>query len=97
MPKGRTLWVRWVTSHPHSQIAFTGLSIPYWREILQLVHNAHKHRLKHLPSAGWDVAILPTRPILIEANPIWCAYVAQLPNQKGLLNTPFKKHILEEW
>jgi hypothetical protein len=89
--------VKWVTSHPHSQIAFTGLSIPYWKEVLQLVQNSHTHWSKQLPSAGWDVAILPTGPTLIEANPIWCADVAQLPNQKGLLHTPFKEHILEEW
>lgn len=44
--------------------------IPYWEEIKLLALKAHKEILD-VPTIGWDVAITPTGPVLIEGNDNW--------------------------
>jgi hypothetical protein len=95
--KRLTSGIQWHNLHTESQIPFQDFAIPHWRDVQQLVLNAHMHWFDRLPSAGWDIAVLANGPSLIEVNPIWCADVVQISNQKGLLDTLFKDHILEEW
>lgn len=56
-------------AHPVTGVAFKGLTIPYWRETLamlkKLVPQAH-----YISNVGWDVAITPTGPVIIEGNTI---------------------------
>lgn len=44
--------------------------IPYWDEVKKLVLNAHRAILE-VPTIGWDVAITPSGPVLIEGNDNW--------------------------
>lgn len=59
-----------VDRHPISNVEFEGYQIPYWNEVKDLVKNAHK-QLYYFQSIGWDVAITPNGPILIEGNDNW--------------------------
>ena len=56
--------------HPYSGIKFSEFTVPFWDEIKDLVVYAHKH-LYNMYSAGWDVAITPYGPLLIEGNSRW--------------------------
>ena len=56
--------------HPDSKIEFSKFKIPYFNEALELVKSAHKTLYK-IHSIGWDVAITPNGPILIEGNDNW--------------------------
>lgn len=56
--------------HPISNAVFEGYQLPYWNEVKDLVEKAHK-QFYHMQSIGWDVAITPNGPILIEGNDKW--------------------------
>lgn len=56
--------------HPLTGIVFEGYQLPYWSQVVELVMKAHRCILG-LQSIGWDVAITPTGPILIEGNDNW--------------------------
>lgn len=60
--------------HPVTGIVFEGYQLPYWEEVVALVKKAHKC-FRGIQSIGWDVAITPTGPILIEGNDNW-----EIPN-----------------
>lgn len=56
--------------HPGSNVFMPGLQIPYWNEIRACVDNA----MALVPSigyVGWDIAVTPTGPELIEGNYSW--------------------------
>jgi len=56
--------------HPVTGLVFDGYQLPYWSEVVSLVKNAHK-AIIGLQSIGWDVAITPNGPVLIEGNDNW--------------------------
>lgn len=56
--------------HPVTGVVFEGYQLPYWDEVVNLVKNAHKC-IMGLQSIGWDVAITPNGPVLIEGNDNW--------------------------
>lgn len=53
--------------HPVTGVAIAGFEVPFYREALAMVEEASR-RLPTVPYVGWDVAITPTGPALIEAN-----------------------------
>jgi hypothetical protein len=64
-------------SHPVGGGAFAGRTIPMWDEIKQLAIRAHQE-FSTIPSAGWDIAVTPGGPILVEGNPSWCVDLLQM-------------------
>ena len=56
--------------HPLSGIVFEGYQLPFWRETMELIRNAHR-QFYELQSIGWDVVITPTGPVLLEGNDDW--------------------------
>jgi hypothetical protein len=67
MPGGETCLVE---RHPRTGEPFPGFPIPLWDEACALVKRA---ALTFLPlrTIGWDVALTPTGPVLIEGNVTW--------------------------
>ena len=61
---------RLADTHPDTGITFAGYQIPFFKESVELVSNVHRY-LYGMHSIGWDVAITPDGPILIEANEDW--------------------------
>lgn len=56
--------------HPVTGTVFEGYQLPFWKEVVDLVTKAHGC-FRGIQSIGWDVAITPTGPILIEGNDNW--------------------------
>lgn len=56
--------------HPRTGEVLKGFSIPFWEEAKELVTTAATHFLP-LRAIGWDVAITPLGPVLIEANELF--------------------------
>lgn len=56
-----------IACHPLSGAAFSGFEVPFWPEACQLARQAATDFLP-LTSIGWDIAITPSGPLLIEGN-----------------------------
>lgn len=56
-------------AHPVTNVPFQGLQIPFWDETIAMMRRAVPLASK-ISNIGWDVAITPTGPIIIEANTI---------------------------
>ena len=65
---------RKLAHHPGTGVAFDGFSLPFWEEARSLVETAATLFLP-MRCIGWDVAITPSGPALIEAN-MWVAHPA---------------------
>lgn len=59
-----------ITAHPDTGFIFGGFQIPYWDDVVKLVITMHSY-LSDIESIGWDVAITPNGPVLIEGNDNW--------------------------
>jgi len=69
--------------HPVTGVKIPGFQIPFWEETIAFVSAASKLHPQNR-SIGWDVAITPEGPDLIEGNHDWCKLVYQLPLGRGL-------------
>ena len=54
-------------THPATGVAIKGFQVPRYSEVLKMVEKL-SHRLPHTPYVGWDIAITPDGPAVIEAN-----------------------------
>ncbi len=72
--------------HPVSQVKFKGFQIPYWDEVLKICEEAAR-RIPQVGYIGWDIAISPNGPIIIEGNTTpgykFFQLASLLPNQTG--------------
>lgn len=59
-----------VACHPDTGIAFEGYRVPQIGESIEVVTRFH-HDLPTIRSIGWDVALTPDGPLVIEANDHW--------------------------
>lgn len=57
-----------MTKHPDTGLVFDGVEIPFYSEACDLVVSAHR-KCKRVWGWGWDIAITPTGPVLVEVNP----------------------------
>ncbi len=58
------------TAHSITGHNYEGTKIPFWSEVKELVVKAHS-ALTNIPTIGWDVALTPDGPVLIEGNDNW--------------------------
>ena len=68
--------------HPDSHIPFLGREIPFYREAAGLAMSAHR-LFPSLRTVGWDVAVTPDGPVLIEGNHNWDMEMLQIVHRKG--------------
>lgn len=54
-------------AHPDAKFPFQGMKIPLWKDVLDLVINAHR-RFTGLAFVGWDIAITQEGSLLVEGN-----------------------------
>ena len=75
-------------AHPDTKEVFDGYSLPHWEAALKLGLTAAK-KVPTVRLVGWDIALTPTGPKLVEGNhyPGHDIYqlVAQNPEKKGML------------
>jgi len=76
--------------HPVTKTEIKGFQIPFWKETLELAVNAQLLH-KQNRSIGWDIAVTPEGPDLIEGNHDWCKLLWQLPVNQGM------KFVLEKY
>lgn len=57
-------------AHPDTKVRFEGIVIPFWAEILDIARRAAKAVRPHV-TLGWDIAVTPTGPVILEANENW--------------------------
>lgn len=67
-------------SHPVTGKPVTGVKLPYWQETLDLCIKAHAEAFPTYPTVGWDIAITPEGPLLVEMNIQWVRPVG-LPDE----------------
>ncbi len=82
-----------ITEHPDSGFKFEGFKIPYYKEACDLVIDT----AKIIPDGliGWDVAITPNGPIIIEANAEPHIPISDIA-YGGLLKNKHVKKLVEE-
>jgi hypothetical protein len=73
--------------HPATRAPISGQIVPLWQEALSEVQKAAAF-LPWTPVLGWDVAITPSGPVIVEANGLWDPDVTQIAYDEGLLETP---------
>jgi len=81
------------TKHTDTDYVFGGFKIPFFNESCKLIKKA----LEHLPTgfAGWDVAITPNGPTLIEANENPHLHLSDSA-YGGLLKNPHIKQLIDD-
>jgi hypothetical protein len=57
----------WFSTHPDTGKLIEGRALPLWDEVKALAASAHQHFTDRVV-IGWDIAILPDGPILVEGN-----------------------------
>jgi hypothetical protein len=67
----------WLEVHPDTQVRFTDMVVPMWREILDVCRRAARVT-PHVRSVGWDVLVTPSGPKLIEGNSNWDLMMVQV-------------------
>ena len=65
-----------VRHHPMTKVRFEGIVVPFWPALIDLV-SAAALTLEPLKYLGWDVAIGPDGPVIVEANPELDIYFMQ--------------------
>ncbi len=78
-------------AHPDSGVRFTGKRLPYWDRILEVCSRAAPITPK-VRSVGWDVALTPSGPVIIEGNPDWDLPMVQV-HTKGFLQPRIREQL----
>lgn len=80
--------------HPTTQVVITGRTLPAWPQTVALARAAHVH-LPHFVFLGWDIALTPDGPMLLEGNAGWETLMVQKPQQRPLGQTRFRDICLQ--
>jgi hypothetical protein len=78
-----------IETHPVTGARIDGLPLPDWDEAKALVLDAHARVFPEYSMVGWDVALTPAGPVLIEGNGKPCIVVAQRATGRGVGTTRF--------
>ena len=68
--------------HPDSKVLFEGRAVPFYAESVELALKAHA-LFPRLLTVGWDIAITPDGPMLVEGNHDWDIEMLQVVHHKG--------------
>jgi len=79
--------------HPDTEVVFDNFQIPYYTQVREIVTKASS--LFKLPLLGWDVAITPNGPIIVEVNTGFHLLLSDRM-EKGLKRSPSIRKLLEQ-
>jgi len=83
-----------ILHHPDTGSDIVGRALPHWPESLALACRAHEIGFDRFVFLGWDIALTPDGPLLLEANAGWLALHLQMLN--GPLGKTDMSRILSE-
>ncbi|ASM71207.1 MULTISPECIES: sugar-transfer associated ATP-grasp domain-containing protein [Roseobacteraceae] len=86
--KGSGLSAEWIDMHPVSQRPFAGFQIPHWDQVQHVAQQAHM-MFPEFGIVGWDMAVGPQGPVIVECNDNPFHTLYQLATGRGILNTDF--------
>ena len=66
-----------LNSDPKLEQKAQGTVVPFWKECLALVCRTHHEAFPLFATLGWDVALTPAGPVLLETNSGWGAVALQ--------------------
>lgn len=58
-----------ITRHPDTGVVFDGFQVPFYKEAVKMALDLHRYFF-YLSIIGWDIAITPDGPLIIEGNNI---------------------------
>ena len=65
-------------AHPDTNTKFKGFTIPMYQQAVELALDTHRRCFFDFFSIGWDIAITPEGPVVIEANYPWYWHINQV-------------------
>ncbi|WP_051918115.1 sugar-transfer associated ATP-grasp domain-containing protein [Thioalkalivibrio sp. ALJ1] len=83
----------WFDSHPDSGEPLTGRPVPFFDEARRLCTRAAK-AFSGTPSIGWDIALTPNGPVLMEGNAQWDLPMVQV-HSTGYLTDDKRRQLKE--
>lgn len=75
--------------HPVSGAPIAGRVLPDWNEAIVLAQRAHREAFREYTLVGWDIALTPDGPTILEGNGKPCMIVAQRAARRGIGATRF--------
>jgi hypothetical protein len=78
----------WIDRHPVTGAHITGRLLPDWHRVMTLVEEAHRHFPDRV-GIGWDVAMTPTGPCIVEANLQWGLDMVQRTHRQPVGDSRF--------
>ncbi|MEE4330996.1 MAG: sugar-transfer associated ATP-grasp domain-containing protein [Wenzhouxiangella sp.] len=81
--------------NPYTNKRVEGVQLPFWAEMVDLVERAHAN-LPTYPFLGWDVAICPEGPTVLEANGNFGVAGLQRPWGRPLIDDDFVA-VFNDW
>ena len=85
---GTGLDARDIDAHPVSGTRFEGTQVPFWDEACRMCNEAHA-LFPEYGVIGWDVAVTPDGPALIECNDNPFHSLYQMAYRRGIRNADF--------
>ncbi|MCA1790085.1 MAG: hypothetical protein LC667_09575, partial [Thioalkalivibrio sp.] len=83
-----------VEVHPDTGVAFVGMQTPFWEETVAAVTRGQAS-VPRLWATGWDVAVTPSGPMILEVNAWWGMPLLQKPGLRGLIHGEFVEFVRE--
>lgn len=81
-------------THPTTGKDIVGFTIPDWHQVLDIVRDAHR-AFPGFICPGWDIALCPDGPKILEANAFGDIDLSQHAYRKGFLDKEFLSHLRE--
>lgn len=92
---GTGLEQREVVHHPDTGAALVGFRLPCWTELRQLALEA-AHVFDQTPLLGWDIAVTPTGPVIVEVNETPDLTLPQIADGRGMLDDEFRLFLAKQ-
>ena len=81
--RGMAHQIEELTHHPVSGVSFDGFTFPHWKEIERVACDAHA-MFPEMGLIGWDMAVGPDGPVIIEANDNPFHNLYQITHDRGV-------------
>ena len=90
--QGKGLQQKEITHHPDTGRAIAGTTVPCWEEVLSLVNSVAAF-VKDVRLIGWDIAVTPNGPMIVEGNITPDMTLHQQVTGRGILDGAFRDYV----